>query len=256
MVGIIAAVTSLSLPPPPAFPSLEAISIVGCDKMKRVVESEWLPHFLNLRRIKVKLCKNMEEITGGAPPYMPVKEISLEFLTVLVCNNMRNLFPHELLIHCRNLQSITVNCCKGMVEMISKAGQGQEGSIMTPVNNTPSSFQCSNFLSKLKSLQLFDLPQLKSICEVPLSCDFMEDIVVSKCPELSTIPLQLRLRYSSTLSPFLWHYMCSARQKVPLTLVIVRQRKGFPPMLRSKKSAERPSAAIFLIARACLFPPN
>ncbi|KAK3424914.1 hypothetical protein EUGRSUZ_F01653 [Eucalyptus grandis] len=183
MVGITAAITS---PPPPhspqAFPSLEAISIEGCDKIERVLESEWLPYFPNLKRIKVKFCRNMIEI--GPPPSTPVEEIPLEFLMVQVCNNMRNLFPHEWLIHLRNLQSIRVYCCEGMVEMISRAGQGQEGSIMTPVNNTHSSFQSSNFLPKLKCLELFDLPQLKSICEGLISCDSMEAIAVYKCPEL------------------------------------------------------------------------
>ncbi|XP_039162634.1 probable disease resistance protein At5g43740 [Eucalyptus grandis] len=49
MVGITVAVTSPSPHPSPAFPGLEDIIISKCDKMKRVVESEWLPHFPNLR---------------------------------------------------------------------------------------------------------------------------------------------------------------------------------------------------------------
>ncbi|KAF8023894.1 hypothetical protein BT93_F1170 [Corymbia citriodora subsp. variegata] len=81
-----------------------------------------------------------------------------------------------------------------MVEMISGAGQGQEGSIMTPVNNTPSSFQSSISLPNLKKLWLNDLRQLKSICEVPISCGSMDFLCVQRCPELKAIPLQLRLR--------------------------------------------------------------
>ncbi|KAI6683026.1 hypothetical protein NL676_028939 [Syzygium grande] len=152
MVGITVAVTSPPLHPSPAFPSLEKISVRWCHKMKRVVESEWLPHLPNLKDIRVFYCENMEEIIGD----------------------------------------IQVYHCKGMVEMISGAGQGQEESITTPINNAPSSFQSSISLPKLKRLWLRDLPQLKSICEVPITCDSMENLMVSECPELNRIPLQLR----------------------------------------------------------------
>ncbi|KAF8037228.1 hypothetical protein BT93_B0210 [Corymbia citriodora subsp. variegata] len=194
MVGITIAVTSPPPHPPPAFPRLESIAVHCCDKMKRVVESEWLPHFPNLGEIQVSGSENMEEIIGGPPSYMPVEEISLKYLGVTECDNMRKLFPHEWVLHLRNLESIDVYGCKGMMEMISGAGQGQEGSITTPVNNTPSSSQSSISLPKLKHLRLLNLPQLKSICEVPITCDSMESLVVSKCPELNRIPLKLRLR--------------------------------------------------------------
>ncbi|KAI6683023.1 hypothetical protein NL676_028936 [Syzygium grande] len=194
MVGITVAVTSPPLHPPSAFRSLEEISVKWCDKMKSVVESEWLPHLPNLKHITVFCCENMEEIIGGPPPYMPVVEISLESLVVEDCDNVRKLFPHEWMLHLRNLQHIQVDRCKGMVEMISGAGQGQEESITTPINNAPSSFQSSISLPKLKRLRLRYLPQLKSICEVPITCDSMKNLTVSKCPELNRIPLQLRLR--------------------------------------------------------------
>ncbi|KAF8028131.1 hypothetical protein BT93_E0903 [Corymbia citriodora subsp. variegata] len=194
MVGITTKVTS---PPPhwlPAFPSLEVIVVDSCDKMKKVVEFEWLPHFPNLKDIAVYYWENMEEIIGGPPPYMPIEEISLESLKVHSCDNMRKLFPHELLNHLRNLGRIEVRCCQGMVEIISGARQGQEGSTMTLVNNTPLSFRSSTSLPKLKLLELRCLPQLKSICGVPIYCNSMEVIVVSTCPELNRIPLQLQLR--------------------------------------------------------------
>ncbi|KAL3748388.1 hypothetical protein ACJRO7_009603 [Eucalyptus globulus] len=198
MVGI-TAITSPSLHPPPAFPSLKVIFVYECHKMKRVVESNWLPHFCNLRGIIVLQCENMEEIIGGPPSYMPIEEISLEELSMVGCHNMRKLFPGELLNHLRNLQSIQVIRCKGMVEMISRVGQGQEGSITTPENNTPSSSRSSISLPKLKCLRLIDLPQLKSICEVPITCDSMENLKVYKCSKLNKIPLQLQLRDTENL---------------------------------------------------------
>ncbi|KAK3424116.1 hypothetical protein EUGRSUZ_F00904 [Eucalyptus grandis] len=194
-VGIIAAVTSPPPHPLPFFPSLEQITIEGCNKMKRAVESEWMPHFPNLRRIKTFYCEKMEEIIGGPPPYSPDEQISLESLEVSLCDNMRKLLTYEWLLHLRNLQSIEVRYCTGMVELISGAGQGQEGSITTSVNNTPSSFQPSSIsLPKLECLELCNLHQLKSIYKAPISCDFMKILVVYGCPELKRIPLQLPLR--------------------------------------------------------------
>ncbi|KAF8029651.1 hypothetical protein BT93_E2162 [Corymbia citriodora subsp. variegata] len=194
MVGITAAVTSPPPHPLPAFPSLEESTITGCHKMKRVVESEWMPHFPKLRIIEVFFCDKMEEIIGDPPPHASVEKISLESLEIDCCHNMRKLFPQELLLHLRNLQKIRVYDCKAMVEMISGAGQGQEGSMMTPVNNTPSSFQSSISLPNLRGLRLWKLPQLKSMCGVPISCGSMEGLDVYGCPELKVIPLQLRLR--------------------------------------------------------------
>ncbi|KAK3440145.1 hypothetical protein EUGRSUZ_B00446 [Eucalyptus grandis] len=168
-----------------SFPSLEEICVYRCNKMKRVVESEWLPHFPNLRRIKVQKCINVEEIIGGLSSYMSVEEISPERLLVKGY--------HELPLHLRNLQTIQVIGCQGMPKMISRERQGQEGSMTTPVNNTPSSSQSSISLPKLNSLVLKDLPQLKSICEVPITCNSMDNLVVIKCPELNRIPLELQL---------------------------------------------------------------
>ncbi|KAK3424131.1 hypothetical protein EUGRSUZ_F00927 [Eucalyptus grandis] len=72
--GIIASATS---PPalPLVFPSLEEIYVVRCDKMKRLLESEWLPHFPKLKYIKLHRCPNMEEITKVPRPCMPVEPV-------------------------------------------------------------------------------------------------------------------------------------------------------------------------------------
>ncbi|KAK3440152.1 hypothetical protein EUGRSUZ_B00455, partial [Eucalyptus grandis] len=185
MVGITVAATSPPLYSPPAFPSLKEIKVEGCGKMKRVVESKWLPHFPNLRRIEVQYCNNMEEIIGGLASYMSVEEISPERLLVEGC--------HELPLHLQNLQTIQVIGCEGMAELISEVGQGQEWSMTTPVNNTPSSSQSSISLPELNSLYLHSLPQLKSLCEVPITCNSMKNLVVIGCPELNRIPVELQL---------------------------------------------------------------
>ncbi|KAF7847294.1 hypothetical protein BT93_L3113 [Corymbia citriodora subsp. variegata] len=202
MVGITVAVMSPPPHPPPAFPSLQNICVEKCDKMKRVLESEGLPHFPNLERIEISCCENMEEIIGGPPPRVPAEKISLEYLEVTNCDNMRKLFLHEWVPHLRNLQSIRVIDCKGMVEIISRAGQSQEGSTTTPVNNNHSSYLSSISLPMLNCLLLNNAPQLKSICEVPITCDSMAFLVVTECPELNRIPLQLQFREIEDLPYF------------------------------------------------------
>ncbi|KAK3440142.1 hypothetical protein EUGRSUZ_B00443 [Eucalyptus grandis] len=186
MVGMTVAATSPPLYAPPAFPSLKEIKVERCNKMKRVVESEWLPHFPNMRRIEVRSCDDMEEIIGGLSSYMSVEEISPEWLLVERC--------HELPLHLQNLQTIQVFGCEGMAELISETGQGQEGSVTTPVNNTPSSSQSSISLLELNSLYLHNLPQLKSLCEVSITCNSMKNLVVIGCPKLNRIPVELQLR--------------------------------------------------------------
>ncbi|XP_039162639.1 probable disease resistance protein At4g27220 [Eucalyptus grandis] len=221
MVGI-------TSPPPqlaPDLPSLEEIYVWRCDKMKRVVESEWLPHFPNPRYINLLYCENMEEIIRGPPPYMPVEEISLGRLSVEKCYNMRKLFSHEWLLHLQNLQNISAIGCKGMVEMISGVGQDQEGSITTPVNNIPPSSWSSISLPKLKRLWLCNLPRLKSICEVPITCDSMEHLKVIKCPELNRIPLQLRFLDIEDL-PFIEVEGSSAKKKFPYELLFFTSCTG------------------------------
>ncbi|GLU15329.1 hypothetical protein SLE2022_318280 [Rubroshorea leprosula] len=56
---------------------------------------------------------------------------------------------------------------------------------------------------KLRELCLWRLPQLKSICSAKrvMVCDSIEEISITKCPELKRIPIQLPLLDNGQPSP-------------------------------------------------------
>ncbi|KAK3424150.1 hypothetical protein EUGRSUZ_F00954 [Eucalyptus grandis] len=166
---------------------LGALKTFGCylknvddfNKCVKAIEHSNNPRYYDLKvdREKPEFIAKMEEIIEGRPPYLPVEGISLESLTVIDCGNMRKLLPHEWLLHLRKLRKIMVSSCNGMPSSISPP--------------------------KLEWLGLLNLPQLKSICEVPISCDSMKNLTVYGCQELKRIPLQLRLCEIEEL-PHIW----------------------------------------------------
>ncbi|KAK3411444.1 hypothetical protein EUGRSUZ_I00211 [Eucalyptus grandis] len=156
-----------------AAPSLEDIVVNKCPKMKRVVEWEWLAtHLPNLKLIKIRDCEKLEEIIGG-----PVPSGATCLLTEFIingCNNVRVLLRHDMLLHLPLLQKITVEQCKG-VEMI--------------IGHVPNMTHSS--VPNLTDLSLYDLPELKSICDGTVSCVSIQHIGIFKCPKLKRISLRL-----------------------------------------------------------------
>jgi hypothetical protein len=80
-----------------------------------------------------------------------------------------------------NLERITVVGCEKMEEIIGARRSDEEGVMGEERNNTE--FK----LSKLGSLLLFDLPELKSICSVKLICDSLQQIKVWKCDSMEIL---------------------------------------------------------------------
>jgi disease resistance protein RPS2 len=56
-------------------------------------------------------------------------------------------------------------------------------------------------LPKLRSLRLFELPELKSICSAKLTFNSLEDIDVEDCQKLKRMPICLPLLENGQLSP-------------------------------------------------------
>ncbi|KAF8023892.1 hypothetical protein BT93_F1168 [Corymbia citriodora subsp. variegata] len=175
------------------FGNMRSVSIWGWGHAIVSVGGECIGIFIlvprDVQNLKIMKCNGITSLSGMGP---------LEHLEELGIANWENL---EVL--CGG-QDEVINI--RMVEMMSGAGQGQEGSIMTPVNNTPPSFQPPSIsLPNLKKLNLDRLPQLKSICGVPISCDSIKKLRVYDCPELKAIPLELRLRDIDIEElPYIW----------------------------------------------------
>jgi disease resistance protein RPS2 len=104
---------------------------------------------------------------------------------------MKNLFPLVLL---PNLEVISVSYCEKIEEIIGTRDEE---------NSSSNSHSISEFvdLSKLRTLRLMDLPQLKSICCEKLACHSLEEIELRCCPELKRIPICLQLLDNRQPSP-------------------------------------------------------
>ncbi|GLT83863.1 hypothetical protein SLE2022_021300 [Rubroshorea leprosula] len=100
------------------------------------------------------------------------------------CSRMKRLFPFELLQGLQNLKSILVWDCQQMEEIIGWEGEEE--------NHTADTTTTTKFtLSKLRELNLWDLPELKKICSTRgvMVCDSLQVLQIKECPKLRRIPL-------------------------------------------------------------------
>ncbi|KAI6687403.1 hypothetical protein NL676_024231 [Syzygium grande] len=167
-----------------AAPSLNHMEVSKCPKMKRAVEWEWLATRLpNLKSIAIFNCEKLEEIIGGPLPIGAA--CLLTVLQITGCNNMKGvLLTHDMLPHLPFLQEIKVEDCEG-IEVI----------IGTVLDMTHS------FLSNLIRLALWNLPELKSICDGIVNCDSIRYYTIFNCPKLKRIPLRWGPLHNGVPSP-------------------------------------------------------
>jgi len=104
---------------------------------------------------------------------------------------MKKLFPLVLLPNFVNLEKIYVLDCVKMEEIIGTTGE--ESSTSNSITEV--------ILPKLKTLRLYRLPELKSICSTKLICNSLEDITVIDCEKLKRMPICLPLLENGQPSP-------------------------------------------------------
>jgi disease resistance protein RPS2 len=104
---------------------------------------------------------------------------------------MKKLFPLVLLPNLVNLARIDVSSCEKMEEIIGTTDE--ESSTSNSITEV--------ILPKLRILELFDLPELKSICSAKLICNSLEDITVIDCEKLKRMPICLPLLENGQPSP-------------------------------------------------------
>jgi len=152
---------------------LEHISIQGCNSMESLVSSSWF-------------C--------SAPPRLPSYNgmfSCLEEFYCRDCKSMKKLFPLVLLPNLVNLEVIRVIGCEKMEEIIGTTDE--ESSTSNSITEV--------ILPKLRTLKLYRLPELKSICNAKLICNSLEDITVIKCEKLKRMPICLPLLENGQPSP-------------------------------------------------------
>ncbi|KAG5224016.1 disease resistance protein [Salix suchowensis] len=152
---------------------LEIIYINSCDNMESLVSSSWF-------------CSATLPMPSNNGMFSRLKKFYC-----FECNNMKKLFPLELLSYLVNLEVIKVGVCEKMEEIIGTTDE--ESSTSNPITELT--------LPKLRYLELFGLPELKGICSAKLICNSLEEIVVRFCEKLKRMAISLPLLENGQPSP-------------------------------------------------------
>ncbi|PIN25342.1 Apoptotic ATPase [Handroanthus impetiginosus] len=168
---------------------LECLDISHCGEMEYFLTNEQFltasqeldSCFFLLRTLESIMLRDLENFIGviqniGVAVKRPLPQAavfsSLQSLTIARCDKMRKLgLP---LSEFQNLENIWITRCNELEEIIEVQ---EEGRVVS--------------LPKLRSLTLWDLPRLKSICNTTLFCSSIEVIHLQRCRELKKLPLHL-----------------------------------------------------------------
>ncbi|KAH1063499.1 hypothetical protein J1N35_028486, partial [Gossypium stocksii] len=107
----------------------------------------------------------------------------LKRIRILGCSSMKTLLPHWLLPNLQNLEKIHVEACFQLLEIL--------GAETSEVEEKGSDALIKFHLPKLRELELWELPNLKSICSKSgvMVCDSLQLIqVLGNCDKLKRIP--------------------------------------------------------------------
>ncbi|CAJ1957043.1 unnamed protein product [Sphenostylis stenocarpa] len=153
----------------------------SCCTSRRSLESLELNSLKNLH----SLCKEIEAVTQTFPSGGAFS--CLKYFCIYHCPNIKKLLTPGLLAYLQNLEEITVHNCKSMQEIISVDGIDYEsyGGKNSCVGNRDAIIVSH---SKLVSLSLKHLPELRSICRGQMVCESLQNFRIFKCPKLTRLP--------------------------------------------------------------------
>ena len=120
----------------------------------------------------------------------------LKTFAIVNCTRIKKLLPAGLLLHLHNLEKIEVRNCGQLEEIIAEVFDEFEGEEKEGMDTTKIT------LSILRTLELQDLPELKTICSSRklIVCDSLERVEIIECQKLKRLPLSLPL-LNGQLSP-------------------------------------------------------
>ena len=120
----------------------------------------------------------------------------LKIFVIGNCSRKKKLLLAGLLLHLHNLEEIEVRNCGQLEEIIAEVfdefeGEEKEGIVTTKIT-----------LPRLRTLELRDLPELKTICSSRkvIVCDSLERVEIIECQKLKRLPHSLPL-LNGQLSP-------------------------------------------------------
>ncbi|KAH1063516.1 hypothetical protein J1N35_028503 [Gossypium stocksii] len=237
---------------------IQKLNIHECDYLRSLVDdNSSFKNAIDLRILKVLELYDLPELSalimkdvgiGSATtsPFAPSATFShLKQIFIVRCSSMKTLLPHWLLPNLQNLEEIWVRECDEVVEIL--------GAETSEVEEKGSDALIKFHLPKLRVLELFGLPNLKSICSKSgvMVCDSLQLIsVMAGCYKLKKI---------SPFAPLVGNGQPFAYAPPSLT---IRVQLGFPTLahfLESQHPLETsrsvsPAPETMAINEAC--PPH
>lgn len=173
---------------------VEFLSFLDCHISRSLCNVVSMKDATNLRSCSISLCKGIEHVltysSGIDPLLQSLEELNLTYLldlrglfgrkggasfelpcgtfsslrkiSVIDCPKIEKLFTLTLIPHLQNLENIHVKGCKQMVEIIAKSEEDNDED--EDQNRGGCNTRKMIAFPKLKSLELWLLPELKSIC--------------------------------------------------------------------------------------------
>ncbi|GKV47819.1 hypothetical protein SLEP1_g54681 [Rubroshorea leprosula] len=182
-------------------PALKSIcsrrAVMICDSLESISISDYkvripfhLPPYLSLYGLDNLDWLFEGELIAMSPP-QPRPFSFLKIVMIKECKKLKKLFPSwKLVEYLQNLDRLDVTNCEEMEEIIASdpEGGGEEGGNIIK----------ELILPKFKSLYLYNLPALKSICgrRAVMVSDSLENISITNCKALRRIPFCLPPRLS------------------------------------------------------------
>ncbi|GLT29947.1 hypothetical protein SLA2020_047760 [Shorea laevis] len=164
--------------------SLKRILIRSCQEIESVFCSGFNPlptlehlDLCNLKNLKSVFDEEVLDLSAR-----PTNFFSLKTICLFICPKLKKVFSSGLLLsYFQSLETIHVNCCDQMEELISSSTY-EEKEALEKIT-----------LPKLQWLELFQLPELKSICSSSsvVICDSIHGLEIGDCKKLKRIPLHL-----------------------------------------------------------------
>jgi len=120
----------------------------------------------NLETLKVRNCNNLIRLGSSSASFH-----NLTTLEVRNCEAMVNLVTSSAIQSLAQLKTLVIGECVSMKEIVGKERDEGTNEII---------------FSRLRSLQLWDLPQIKSFCSSNHTFEFpsLEEVILGKCPHL------------------------------------------------------------------------
>ncbi|XP_074277317.1 putative disease resistance protein At5g63020 [Silene latifolia] len=145
-----------------------------CKNMtKIIVPYSSIDQMINLERLEIRNCRNLNQMTViQDSAYDSTGFRNLHSVTITNCS----MVEMSWLMHVPNLESLHLQGCKLLEEVI------RDDQMLLNYENHQTLF------SKLSSIILFDLPQLKALCPRPLPFPCLERMTVTLCSALRTLP--------------------------------------------------------------------